>query len=165
MNHPIDWEVFIKDKAKKLYHYILKYVSYHEDAEDIVQNTFLELYKNTHKLDEEYYEQWLYRVAHNKSINLLKQNTSKRKKQGEIELSVPVFTEDKYSDENEKKKAIIRQCFSSLKPKYALALELQFYQNKSYKEIADIMDITPSAVESLLVRAKKEMKKKLQDLK
>jgi RNA polymerase sigma-70 factor (ECF subfamily) len=159
----MSWENFIKNKAKKLYHYILKYVSLPEDAEDILQNSFLELFKNNDKVDEEYFEQWLYRVAHNKSVNHLKSQKVKRNKQKEISHTAEVFYEERFIDENEIKKQRIRACFQRMKEKQALALELQFYQNKSYKEIAEIMDMSISAVESLLVRAKKECRKILQE--
>lgn len=163
MDHSFEWEDFIRHKAKKLYNYILKFVSFHEDAEDIVQNSFAELLKNSQKLDESYYEQWLYRVAHNKSMNLLKSNQNKRKKLFEIQKEVPLYWEEDLQDDPEKKKAFMRECFQELKAKHAIALELQYYQKKSYKEISEILDISVPAVESLLVRAKKELKKILQE--
>lgn len=158
------WESFIKTKARKLYHYILKFVAHPEDAEDILQNSFIELFKNSEKLDEEYYEQWIYRVAHNKSINFLKSNTLKRKKNKAIQNETLPYFEERFEDENDIKKQKIRACFERLNQKQALALELQYYQHKSYKEISDIMDITVPAVESLLVRAKKESRKILQEM-
>ena len=163
MNNPFDWELFIRDKSKKLFHYVLKLVYSAEDAEDIVQNSLIALLKNTHKLDQSHYERWLYRVAYNKSMNLLKRNKSILKKTDYIVLNYNTFTLDEYVNEDDIKRNMIRKCFTKLKEKHALALELQFYQKKSYKEIADIMGITSSAVDSLLVRAKKEMKNIMQE--
>ena len=72
--------------------------------------------------------------------------------------------EDKVEDEIRQKKLehAIQACFRQLKPKYAMVLELQIYQKKSYKEISAITGITIPAIESILVRAKKDMKKSLQ---
>ncbi|HOQ80821.1 MAG TPA: sigma-70 family RNA polymerase sigma factor [Candidatus Cloacimonadota bacterium] len=162
MDSPFDWEEFIKEKSKKLFYYVLKFVSTKEDAEDIVQSTFIKLLQNQHKLDEEYYERWIYRVAHNKSMNLLKKNKLIWKKTEEITLSTKAYTIDEYENKDEIIKQEIRKHFLRLKEKQALALELQFYQKKTYKEIANIMGLSVPAVESLLVRAKKEMKKNMQ---
>lgn len=158
-----NWDEFIKNKSAKLLNYISKYVKIREDAEDIMQFSFIELLKNAHKMDDQFLEQWLYRVAHNKAINLINKSKLKMKHQPAIEYDHELKQNnvDEFSDPKIDK---IRACFKSLKANEALALELQFYQKKSYKEIAEIMGLTVSAVESLLVRAKKQIKKKLQDI-
>jgi len=163
MNNPFEWESFINDKTKKLFHYVLKLVYSTEDAEDIVQNSLIALLKNSHKLEHEIYERWLYRVAYNKAMNLLKKNKHRLKKNDDIAQMYNTYTIDEYVNSDEIKRNEIRYCFTKLKEKHALALELQFYQKKSYKEISTIMGITVSAVESLLVRAKKEMKNIMQE--
>jgi RNA polymerase sigma-70 factor (ECF subfamily) len=112
MDSPFDWEEFIKEKSKKLFYYVLKFVSTKEDAEDIVQSTFIKLLQNQHKLDGEYYERWVYRVAHNKSMNLLKKNKLIWKKTEEITLSTKAYTIDEYENKDEIIKQKIRKNFS-----------------------------------------------------
>jgi RNA polymerase sigma-70 factor (ECF subfamily) len=59
----------------------------------------------------------------------------------------------------ERKNQIISAALAKLPSKYALLLELQYYQKLSYKEIADTLNLSVSAVDSRLVRAKKKLKK------
>ncbi|RLC52762.1 MAG: hypothetical protein DRZ79_00605, partial [Candidatus Cloacimonadota bacterium] len=63
------------------------------------------------------------------------------------------------SEQQEKLNKIISSCMQKLKPEQAFILELQFFQKKSYKEIAEILETSESAVDSKLVRAKRKLRK------
>ncbi len=159
----MNWEEFIKNKSGKLLNYISKFVRIREDAEDIMQFSFIELLRNAHKLDELYLEQWLYRVAHNKAVNLIKKNNIHKKYAPIVEYESELNQNQELRADDSKKDKI-RQCFQTLKPNEAFAIELQYYQKKTYKEIAETMGLSVSAVESILVRAKKQIKKRLQEI-
>ena len=156
----LNWDKLIQTESEKLLNYINKIVGEVDNSKDILQETFLACYKNIDSLDESYILPWLYRTAHNKAINFVKKH--KRFIMGELPEQVH---HDNVEEELKQKKReqIIQNCFRKLKPRYAMILDLQFYQKKSYKEIAEITGMTISAIESVLVRAKKECKKIMQE--
>ena len=63
--------------------------------------------------------------------------------------------------ENEQRAAILYDAINSLPENQKVAFTLNKYEDLSYQEIADVMEISISSVESLLFRAKKNLQKKL----
>ena len=157
----LDWNRLVDTEGEKILNYVNKIVSQIENARDIVQDTFLACYQNIDRIDEAYILPWLYRTAHNKAINFIKKN--KRLVYG---VTPDVVYHDGLEEQESqlKKEAFVRESFRRLKPKHSMVLDLQYYQKKSYKEIADITGMSVSAVESVLVRAKKECKKIMQEM-
>ena len=158
----IDWDRLVHNESEKILNYVNKILCNIDNSKDIVQDTFLSCFQNINRIDENFLIPYLYKTAHNKAINFIKKH--KRLVFGDFPELVQ---HDNLEDEERQKKLekAIQSCFQKLKPKYALVLELQFYQKKSYKEISDITGMSIPAVESILVRAKKECKKILQGFK
>ena len=157
----LNWEDFVSKEGEKILNYVNKIIGQKDNSKDIVQDTFLAFYQNLDRIEDEYRLAWLYKTAHNKAINFLKKH--KRLVLGNTPEQIH---HDSIEDEirQQKLEKAVRDCFRKLKPKYAMVLELQFYQKKSYKEISEITGMTVPAIESVLVRAKKECKKILKDL-
>ena len=158
----INWELLVQSEGDKILNYIRKIVGDLDNSKDILQDTFLACYQNIDRIDTDYLLPYLYKTAHNKAINFVKKNAKF------VFGKIPeIVHHDDYEQQQKQEnlEKAIQSCFQKLKPKYAMVLDLQFYQKKSYKEIADILGTTVSAVESMLVRAKKECKKILQEYK
>jgi RNA polymerase sigma-70 factor, ECF subfamily len=152
------FEEILRSENKKIFNYLLKILRDREDAEDILQETFLAFYKKMDVVSDETYLSYLYRTAHNKALNHIK----KRKKQNKFSSNysdMDYIAEEKENPVDDVKENAVRQALAKLPEKYILLLELQFYQKKSYKEIADILEMSVGAVDSKLVRVKKKLKK------
>lgn len=157
-----DAEEILKKSGKKIYNYLLKILRNKEDAEDVYQEVFVAFFKRIKTVSPDSYESYLFQTAYHKALNYIK----KRKKLPSFEYNPEIDGVEEYSYYDDKKNRIIRESIQKLKPIDALLIELQFYQGKSYKEIADIVSLSVSAVDSKLVRAKKKLKKIiLQDFK
>ena len=155
----LDWDTLVNRESEKILNYIYKIIGDKENARDITQDTFLACFQNMDRIDEDYILPYLYRTAHNKAINFVKKN--QRLVYGEV----PEQTHHDNIEEDmrlKKREEIIRNAFRQLKPRYAMVLELQIYQNKSYKEISEITGMSIPTLESILVRAKKKIKTLLQ---
>jgi len=137
-------------------------------AEDIVQETFLQVFLKLTKLKEPlYFERWLYKIT----VNLCLDSVRKQKRHPvssleeymEIQtdfslktMSTPE-TEAIYRDMQKK----ILQCIYSLSAKYATVLVLHYYNNFTIKEIAQITNSSETAVKTRLFRARKTLEKEL----
>jgi RNA polymerase sigma-70 factor (ECF subfamily) len=144
-----------------------------EDAEDIAQDVFIEVYRNIQKFKgDSKLSTWLYRIAVNRSLNHIRDN-KKNKWFHSFEDEVAVKSkqlqqlESSNSDnpefdlENKQRTLILHEAINSLPENQKVAFTLSKYEELSYQEISDVMDLSVSSVESLLFRAKKGLQKKL----
>jgi RNA polymerase sigma-70 factor (ECF subfamily) len=158
MNKIDKLEKVVESEKNRIYSYLLKTVRNPEDAEDLTQEVFLAFYRRMHNIKKPAYRSYLFQTAYHKALNHIK----KQKKNNEYNredfdsLAAPLNEEE---NNLEQKNQLISAALAKLPPKYALLLELQFYQKLSYKEIADTLNLSVSAVDSRLVRAKKKLKK------
>jgi RNA polymerase sigma-70 factor (ECF subfamily) len=117
---------------------------------------------------------WLHRIAVNKSLNHLRKNKIKKyiddlesliitNKQSAREIEDNKTMHPGKSIEQAEKARILYQAVNSLSVNQRISFILNKYDDLSYKEIAEIMNTTVSAVESLIHRAKINLQKKLYD--
>jgi len=144
-----------------------------EDAEDIAQDVFVEVYRNIQNFRADAkLSTWLYRIAVNRSLNHIRDNKKHKWFQSfenEVETkNRQLFqAESSHSDqpgyhmENEQRAVILHEAINSLPENQKVAFTLNKYEELSYQEIADVMEMSVSSVESLLFRAKKNLQKKL----
>jgi RNA polymerase sigma-70 factor (ECF subfamily) len=146
----------------------------HDDADDIAQEVFIEIYEAIHNFREEAkLSTWLYRIAVNKCLNQVKKNKRKRwlrSLQAAFggEDAAQEIADEKAADpqanlEQQERVNVLQQAIDSLAENQKIAFTLSKYEDLSYQEIAEVMGTTIPAVESLLNRAKKNLQKRLYD--
>ena len=159
----IAFAALLRKYSGKFYRVACRFTRNHAEAEDIVQEAFLKLWarpflwqpgKNTA------FTTWFYRIV----VNLCLDHGKKKRPDAIIDDSW--VADDRQSQEevllqNEKQKWLALQ-IAGLPPRQRMALNLCFYEEMSNKDAAQVMGIRVKALESLLVRAKTEMKLKLQ---
>jgi RNA polymerase sigma-70 factor, ECF subfamily len=143
-----------------------------EDAEDIAQDVFVEVYQSIDKFrNEAKISTWLYRISVNKSLNWIKKNRKHNLVQSlesffnlgddsnsdEIE-SIAVNNDDL---EKEESNLMLYKAIESLGTNQRIAFSLNKFDELSYKEISEVMNISVSSVESLIHRAKMNLQKTL----
>lgn len=128
-------------------------------AEDAAQETFFKAYKNIKKFKgKSQFSTWLYRIAVNESLALLKQPWAK---DDSVDLKEELYnpSENLVEDllELTERKHIINQALLQLKPKESLVLQLFYLQEQSVAEVARIIGIKKEHVKVLLHRARKNI--------
>ena len=144
-----------------------------EDAEDVAQEVFVEVYRNIEKFrSDSKLSTWLYRIAVNRSLNHIRDNRKHKWFQGFddedaaankdlLRTKTADSDEPEYDLENKQRALILKEAINSLPKNQKVAFTLSKYEELSYHEIAEVMDLSVSSVESLLFRAKKGLQKKL----
>jgi RNA polymerase sigma-70 factor (ECF subfamily) len=142
-----------------------------EDAEDIAQEVFIEVFRSVRnfRVDAKI-STWLYRIAVNRSLNFIRDNKRKKWFQSFEDVvttrNLPLNS-DKHLEtpaaelENMQRANIIHEAIDSLPENQKTAFTLNKYEDLSYKEISEVMDLSVSSVESLIHRAKIGLQKKL----
>lgn len=154
---------------KKLFVYIYRLVGNKEEAEDLLQDVFVKAYKNLNSFDtSRKFSSWIYRIAHNESVNYIKRKSLKKF----ISWETIVSTKDKLDSSSEEEtadKAWIRketskevsEAIDKLPFKYKQVLTLRYYSDQSYEEIAEILGKPVNTVGTLINRAKKRLAEKI----
>lgn len=145
----------------------------YQDAEDVAQDTFVEAYLSIANFrGDAKISTWLYRIAINKSKNLLRKNRwqalmQRFDKYLPGDKSVAFDTEDRSAHEDmhlyekSEDQKVLWKAIENLPENQRIAFTLNKYDELSYQEIADVMQTSLSAVESLIHRAKLNLQKKL----
>lgn len=144
-----------------------------DDAEDVAQEVFIEVFRSVKNFRaDSKISTWLYRIAVNRSLNFLRDN-KKRKWFQSFEDAVKSqntrlekLTAENHEDagfnlENSQRANMLHEAMNALPKNQKIAFTLNKYEDLSYKEISQVMDLSVSSVESLIHRAKKSLQKKL----
>ncbi|MGI9378854.1 MAG: RNA polymerase sigma factor [Methyloligellaceae bacterium] len=130
------------------------------EAEDIVQEVFLRLWKNAGKFDPEKarLSTWLHRVTSNLCIDRLR---GRRTEQLDEKYEASYMGDQDTNLQNKALTKRLQEVMTGLPERQRLALVLFHYEGHSMKETGDILEISVEAVESLLARGRRTMKQKL----
>lgn len=154
--------VLIERYEKKLTRYGRRFLSDVYDIEDVVQDVFMKAYIHINSFDtSRSFSSWIYRIAHNEYVNVLK----KKKETSFFSLfEFDAFFPQIVSGKNPYDEAIageekerVEKAIVKLVPKYREPLLLFMYEDKSYEEISDILQIPKATVGVRIMRAKKQL--------
>lgn len=144
--------------AKRLFNTALRIVGQTEDAEDVLQESFLEAFRNLQSFEgRASMGSWLHRIVVNRSVNLLK---SRRMILTESPVEIPetTDTEDDMADITLQVEQI-KRALAMLPAGYRTVLTLHLFEGYDYEEIAIVLDIAPVSVRSQYHRARQALLK------
>lgn len=165
-----NYAYLIRRYEKQLLRYILRLSNISkEEAEDILQEVFIKVYQNLNSFDPRLkFSSWVYRITHNQVISAFRKNKNKSQAiawdvdNKIIEQIISDFDIRQELDKQNLAKQIGR-ILKTLDFKYAQVLELKFLENKSYKEISDILQKPENTIATWISRAKKQFLAKLDE--
>lgn len=136
------------------------------DAEDLALETFWRLYHHSPNRQPEKLYGWLYRVAVNQGLNLLR--SRRRRLQYETRAGAQALVEQDPADpahavEREQERQLVRLALASMKPRSAALLILR-YSEFSYGEIAETLGLSATSIGALLARAEAEFERRYRQL-
>lgn len=149
--------------SEKVYNTSLSYAQNKEDAEEITQDVFTSIFRNASKFKgESNAGTWIYRITVNSSLNHIK--IKKRLSIftfGSNEKDKPGFEHPGILLENKENAKALFKVIDTLPDSQKTAFILSFVEELPRQEVADVMETSLKAVESLLQRAKKNLRDKL----
>lgn len=169
----INLEEIIRQNKNLVFNTAISFLQNREDAEDITQEVFIEVYHSISRFRKESkISTWLYRITINKCIDhQRKQNAGKRfgflsslfkDDSGELKHDKGHFDHPGILMERKEQARYLFKALDKLPENQKTAFILFCIEDLSQKEIAEIMKISPKAVESLVARARQGMKKILE---
>jgi RNA polymerase sigma factor (sigma-70 family) len=168
----LSFEDIYQKNSRLVFNLALQYVQNYEDAQEITQDVFVAVHHSLASFNgKSSLTTWIYRITINKSLDFIK--SRKRQKRfgflsslffessNEIKHDVPFFDHPGVQLEQKEALAKIFRHINELPNNQTTALILSKIEGKSQAEIAEIMNLSTKAVESLIQRAKSNLLKKL----
>jgi RNA polymerase sigma factor (sigma-70 family) len=141
----------------EIYRYALAVLGNHADAEDVTQTTFLNAYRALEQgVRPRKPSNWLLTIASNVIKQRFRQEQAKPR---QVELDRDLAKVE--HDEDVPTVGEVLTALSKIPPQQRQAIVLREFEGRSYKEIADILEITTSALETLLFRARRSLAEEL----
>ncbi|ALJ06397.1 RNA polymerase subunit sigma-70 [Pseudalgibacter alginicilyticus] len=135
---------------ERLYWHIRGIVKSHDDADDVLQNTFIKVYKNIHnfKGDSKLFS-WMYRIATNESISFLNKRAKQLQITNEevINLSINNLTSDVYF-EGDEIQLKLQKAIALLPEKQQLVFNMKYFEDIKYKDMAEILQTSEGALKA-----------------
>lgn len=146
----------------KLKRYARKFLNYQDEIEDLVQDVFIKAYTNIQSFDsDQRFSPWIYRVAHNTFVNELK----RKKRLGFSVFDVDTFLPQLPAKETTDSEAITTELreeldnlLIELPDKYREVLVLYYFEELSYQEISEVLQIPVTTVGVRMNRGRKKLK-------
>lgn len=167
------FKTIVETWKNMVYNTALGIVQNAEDAEDITQETFVQVYQSIRSFKgESKFSTWLYRITVAKALD--HERKKKRKKRfayvkslfgndSEVVVHPPDFHHPGVLLDQKENAAVLFHAISQLPENQRVAFTLHKVDGLSYQEVSEVMQTSVSSVESLMHRAKTNLKKKLED--
>ena len=153
------FRILIKEYKERLYWHIRKIVISHDDADDVLQNTFIKIFKgiDNFKQDSKLYS-WMYRIATNESITFI----NKRARERNIDITemkqelVSNLQSDRWFSGNDIE-LILQEAVATLPEKQQLVFNMKYFDHMKYQEISDILDTSVGGLKASYFHAVKKI--------
>ncbi len=153
------FQKLLHNYQKPLYYHIRNIVLNHDDADDVLQNTFIKVFQNlkNFKGDSKLFS-WMYRIATNEALTFIKQKAQKNKTSTE-ELNAKTIDNlqsDVYFEGNEIQ-IKLQKAIALLPHKQQLVFKMKYFEELKYEEIATILETSVGALKASYHHAVKKI--------
>ena len=135
---------------ERLYWHIRNIVKSHDDADDVLQNTFIKIYKNINnfKGDSKLFS-WMYRIATNESITFINKNAKRLQITNEDvqQIAINNLTSDVYF-EGDAIQLKLQQAIATLPQKQQLVFNMKYFEDIKYKDMSAILETSEGALKA-----------------
>lgn len=169
---PAVFRDFVDSWQNMVYNTALGILQNQEDAEDVAQEVFVQVFQSVHTFKgDAKLSTWLYRITLSKAMDHIRRKKRKKRfafvkslfgEQGELIEDPPVFQHPGTQLDQKEMSAVLFKAIEQLPDSQRIAFTLHKVEGLSYQEVSEVMENTVSAVESLLHRAKANLRKWLE---
>jgi RNA polymerase sigma-70 factor (ECF subfamily) len=145
---------------EKLFYYIIRLGHLNQDdAEDVLQKTFINIYRHLNDFDNGLkFSSWAYRIAHNETVSELRRRHHSDENLEDQLNTLKDLTDIQNEIDHDLQAEEIKKILNCLDEKYREVLVLKYFEHKDYAEISDILQKPMGTVATLINRAKKQFK-------
>lgn len=155
------FRILMSQYKERLYWHVRKIVFSHDDADDVLQNTFIKVYRSIDKFNSESkIYSWMYRIATNEAITFI----NKKAKEKKIDISeynlnmIHTLQEDSLYDGNEIQ-LVLQQAIATLPKKQQLVFNMKYFDEIKYSDMSEMLETSVGALKASYFHAVKKIEK------
>ncbi len=135
------FRLLMQKYQERLYWHIRRMVGTHDDADDVIQNTFIKVYRNIQKFEKKSkLYTWLYRIATNETLTFLKKRDRHNTSSIDDEDNTIMYSlKSEVQVEAETVQQQLEKALEQLPDKQRLVFNMRYYEEMPYQQIADIL--------------------------
>lgn len=166
------FKYMVETNQDRVYNTALGIVQNAEDAEDVAQEVFIQVFRSIHNFKgEAKLSTWLYRIATTRALDHLRSKKSKKRagliqrlfgENNEPVYEIPDFNHPGVALDKKENAAKLFKAIAQLPENQKIAFTLHKLEDLSYQEVSEVMKTSVPAVESLMHRAKQNLRKVLE---
>lgn len=159
------FEVLVNTYKERLYWHIRRIVMNHDDSDDVLQNTFIKVFRNIENFKgESKLYSWIYRIATNEALSFLKTKSRKLGQSSEAlqESLANQLESDVYFEGNEIQLKL-QKAIATLPEKQKLIFNMRYFQELKYDEISEILDTSVGGLKASYHLAAKKIQSYLKE--
>jgi RNA polymerase sigma factor (sigma-70 family) len=167
------FKFLVKNYQDRVYNTAIGIVQNAEDAEDVAQEVFIQVFRSIRSFKaESKLSTWIYRITTTRALDLLRSRKSKKRfgflqhlfgDSNETLYELPDFNHPGVAMDRKENAALLFKAINQLPENQKIAFTLHKLEDLSYQEISEIMQTSVSAVESMMHRAKQNLRKILSE--
>jgi len=158
-NNQVDFNEIVSSYKKRLYWHIRKLVIRHDDADDVLQNTFIKVWQNLDSFEgKSSLFTWLYRIATNEALNFMdsrKRKAAEAYDDYEQYLSDTLLTDNHFTGDEIQLK--LQQAILTLPQKQRIVFNMKYFDELKYEEISEILGTSVGALKASYHHAVKKI--------
>ena len=159
------FRVLMEQYQERLYWHIRRMVVEHEDANDVIQNTFIKVFKSIQRFEgKSTLYTWLYRIATNESITYI--NSRKRKATAGLDNEESNLGKQLQADDyfdGDQAQILLQQALNTLPEKQRLVFHYRYYEEMPYQKMSEVLDTSVGALKASYHHAVKKIESFFQE--
>ena len=155
----VAFKTLVSQYKERLYWHIRKIVLFHDDADDVLQNTFIKVFKNidSFKGDSKIYS-WMYRIATNEAISFI----NKKAKEITIDISdyqqqITSNLDSDYWFDGNQIQLLLQKAIATLPQQQQLVFNMKYFDELKYEEISEILQVSVGSLKASYHHAVKKI--------
>lgn len=153
----------VRALSLRLYTQIRRIVQYHDDADDVLQNTFLKAWEGLDKFrGDSMLSTWLYKIALNESMAFLQRQHSAESLNDENGEAVRTLEADSYFDGDETE-LMLQKAIATLPEKQRIVFNLKYFEEMKYEQMSELLDTSVGALKASYHLAVKKIEQYFHD--
>ncbi|WP_340076884.1 RNA polymerase sigma factor [Leptobacterium sp. I13] len=153
------FRILVGNYKEQLYWHIRRMVLNHDDTDDVLQNTFIKVYRNIEKFKgESALYSWMYRIATNEAINFLNARAKKHHLSSEaLQAKLVENLEADVFFEGDTMQLKLQEAIATLPEKQRMVFNMKYFQEMKYEEISTVLDTSVGALKASYHHATKKI--------
>jgi len=146
---------------ERLYWHIRKIVVTHDNANDVLQNTFIRIFNGIHDFKEKSsLHTWMYRIAYNESLRFLEKIKNTISIEQDNNTYIKNLAQDSFFNGNDVQLKL-NEAISNLTEKQKRVFQMKYFDNLSFRDISEILNISENTLKSSYYSAVKTIEDKI----